>query len=95
MCQSVHSLSGTGSKGSGGSAGDPGKKSGGGISPGLECSERVCPRGSDFLPGLWERGGCPRLTTELPHLGLLPFLSDFRVQKWLSEKEQTPHLPGK
>lgn len=77
------------------SVGDPGKESGAGISPGLECPERVCPCGSGFLPGLWEKVGCPQLTTELRHLGLLPFLSDFRVQKWPSKKRAEAPLAWK
>lgn len=77
------------------SVGDPGKESGAGISPGLECPERVCPCGSDFLPGLWEKVGCPQLTTELCHLGLLPFLSDFRVPKWPSKKRAEAPLAWK
>lgn len=77
------------------SVGDPGKESGAGISPGLECPETVCPCGSDFLPGLWEKVGCPQLTTELCHLGLLPFLSDFRVPKWPSKKRAEAPLAWK
>lgn len=47
----------------------------------------------DFLPGLWDKEGCSQLTTELPPLALLPFLSDLGAQEWQPEKMRKSRGP--